>query len=133
MPSRELWDIDVLDDLTVNQMVESRIVVHPRGKLTLTGVAQSGVVVLGGGFARIAGKTHGLYVAAGGHVVVTGTCEGSVISDGGDLVITGAVTTASVEQARTDAVPARAATHSDGRRSSEDLRPISAATPSHAS
>ena len=100
MPSRDRWDIDVFDDLTLNEIVEGHIVVHSGGALTLAGVATEGVVVLGGGLARITGKTRGLFVAAGGHAVVTGTCEGSVIADGGDLVITGAVTDGSVEHLR---------------------------------
>jgi hypothetical protein len=100
VPSRDRWDIDVVDDLVLNEVVEGRIVVHSGGVLTLAGVAREGVVVLGGGSARITGKTRGLFVAAGGHAVVTGTCEGSVIADGGDLVITGAVTDASVEHLR---------------------------------
>jgi hypothetical protein len=99
----------------VNEILEGRIVVHSGGSLTLVGVAKGGVVVLGGGFARITGKTHGLFVAAGGHAVVTGTCEGSVISDGGDLVVSGAVTDATVEQAR---IKEDSASRADPRRSS---------------
>ncbi len=119
MPSRPRWDVDVVDDLTVNEVIEGRIVVHSGGALTLIGVAKSGVVVLGGGLARIAGKTRGLFVAPGGHAVVTGTCEGSVVADGGDLVITGAVTDASVEQHRTTERTASTANRERGSRLGE--------------
>ncbi len=115
MPSRDRWDLDVFDDLTVKEIVEGRIVVHSGGALTLVGVAKSGVAVLGGGLARIEGKTRGLYVAAGGHAVVTGACEGSVISDGGDLVVTGAVTTASLDHGRIEEASAGTAIRADRR------------------
>jgi hypothetical protein len=121
--TRDRWDVDVFDDLTVNEDLEGRIVVHAGGALALSGVAKGGVVVLGGGFARIAGKTHGLFVAAGGRAVITGTCVGSVISDGGDLIITGAVAANSAECATTRKRAASAPIPPDRRRSPEGMSP----------
>ena len=97
-------DIDVGSDITITRSVEGRIIVRHSGVLVLTGVAEGGVVVCGGGFARISGRTHGLMVAAGGHAVLTGTCEGSAINDGGDLQVSGMVHGALLDQAGTTVI-----------------------------
>jgi hypothetical protein len=101
-------DLDVDQELSVTGTVTGSIRVHAGGVLVLLGLAQGGVVVAGGGFARIAGITNGLFVAAGGHVVLTGTCQGSATNDGGELVIEGVVTDGVVEHAGTTTVRANA-------------------------
>jgi hypothetical protein len=85
-------DLEINGDLTVNQRVTGRITVHPGRSVVLMGIAEGGVVVAGGGLARIAGTTHGLFVGVGGHAVLSGTCLGSATNDGGELTIEGVVT-----------------------------------------
>jgi hypothetical protein len=85
-------DVEIVGDQTVTQRVTGTIRVHPASSLVLMGVAEGGVVVRGGGFARVAGTTNGLFVAVGGHAVLTGRCDGSMTNDGGELTIQGVVT-----------------------------------------
>ncbi len=94
MRSNDDGDLDVDHELSVTGTVTGSVRVHSGGVLVLLGLASGGVVVAGGGFARISGVTNGLFVAAGGHLVLTGTCHGSATNDGGELVIEGAVTDA---------------------------------------
>lgn len=85
-------DLDINGDQTVTRRVTGSITVHPGSSLVLMASAEGGVIVCGGGYARIAGTTNGLFVSAGGHVVLTGTCIGSATNDGGQLSIDGTVT-----------------------------------------
>jgi hypothetical protein len=101
VPFIQSADIDISSDITITHDVAGPIVVHPGGVLVLMGVSEGGVIVRGGGYARITGTTHGLFVAAGGHAVLTGTSIGSVTNDGGNLSIVGVVTGALVEHAGT--------------------------------
>ncbi len=114
MPLIRSGHIDISSDITIAQNVAGSIVVHPGGLLVLMGVCQGGVIVRGGGYARIVGTTRGLFVAAGGHAVLTGTCTGSVTNDGGDLFISGAVTGALVTHAGTTQVASGASVHDWG-------------------
>lgn len=86
---------------TVGGCVAATITVHPGGSLILMGVAEGGVVVPGGGHARIAGTTKSRFVATGGQAVLTGTCVGSATDDGGELTIEGVVTRDVIERAGT--------------------------------
>src|SRR5580698_6664252 len=97
-------DLDIAGDHTVTGRVTGSLTVHPGSSLVLMGTAEGGVVVRGGGFARIAGTTHGLFVATGGHAVLTGTCVGSATNDGGELTIEGVVTGDLIEYAGTTLV-----------------------------
>jgi hypothetical protein len=101
-------DLDVDQELSVTGTVTGSVRVHAGGVLVLLGLAAGGVVVTGGGFARIAGATNGLFVGAGGHAVLTGTCNGSATNDGGELVIEGLVTGVVIEHAGTTVVTANA-------------------------
>lgn len=101
MPFVHQGDVNIGSDVTVTKCVTGSIVVHPGGALVLMGTAEGGVIVRGGGFARIVGTTHGLFVATGGHAVLVGTCLGSVTNDGGDLSISGLVTGTLIEHAGT--------------------------------
>jgi hypothetical protein len=104
-------DLEISGDHTVTQRVTGSITVNPGSSLVLMGVAEGGVVVRGGGLARIAGTTNGLFVAIGGHAVLTGTCVGSVTNDGGDLTIDGVVTCDLIEHAGTTRVAPGAIIH----------------------
>jgi hypothetical protein len=104
-------DIDISGDHTVTQRVTGRVTVDPGSCLVLVGVAEGGVIVRGGGFARIAGSTHGLFVATGGHAVLTGSCVGSATNDGGELTIEGVVTGEVVEHAGTTRIAPGASIH----------------------
>jgi hypothetical protein len=85
-------DVDITGDQTITQRVTGCVTVHPGCSLVLMGVAQDGIIVRGGGYARIAGTTNGLFVATGGHAVLNGTCIGSAINDGGQLTVEGTIT-----------------------------------------
>jgi hypothetical protein len=97
-------DLDIHSDITITQVVTGSITVRSGGVLVLMGKAEGGVVVCGGGFARISGRTRGLFVAVGGIAVLTGTCEGPATNDGGDLTIEGTVTEAVIEHAGTTCI-----------------------------
>lgn len=86
-------DLEIVNEVTVRVTgtVTGRIHVAGPGILLLSGVAQRGVVVTGGGHASISGETAVLVVAAGGHATLTGTCHDAVINDGGEVVIEGLV------------------------------------------
>ena len=94
-------DLDINGDHTVTQRVTGSITVHPASSCVLMGVAEGGVVIRGGGFARISGTTYGLFVATGGHAVLTGTCVGSATNDGGELTVEGVITGRLIEHAGT--------------------------------
>jgi hypothetical protein len=104
-------DVDISTDVTVTGRVSGSIVVHPGGCLVLMGEAGGGVIVRGGGFARIPGRTRGLFVGAGGHAVLTGNCQGSVTNDGGELSVDGVVTGEVAEHAGTTTIGPNAVIH----------------------
>jgi hypothetical protein len=91
MPKVHHGDLLVTDELSVTGTVTGTIYVHSDGLLVLMGVAEEGVVVLDGGYARISGTTGRLLVGPGGRATLTGTALGSVTNDGGRLVIDGTV------------------------------------------
>jgi hypothetical protein len=94
-------DLDIHGEVTITGTVKGAITVHRAAVLLLSGVAEGGVVVGGGGFARIAGTTNGLFVAVAGQAILTGTCQGTATNDGGQLAIEGTVTGHVVELAGT--------------------------------
>jgi hypothetical protein len=102
-------DLDIHGDQTVTQRVTGTVTVRSGSSLVLMGTAEGGVIVLGGGYARIAGTTHGLFVAAGGHAVLTGTCDGPATNDGGELLIEGVLTGELTDHAGTTTVAPNAA------------------------
>jgi cytoskeletal protein CcmA (bactofilin family) len=91
MPKVHHGDLLVTDELSVTGTVTGTIYVHSDGLLVLMGVAEEGVVVLDGGYARISGTTGRLLVGPGGRATLTGTALGSVTNDGGRLTIDGTV------------------------------------------
>jgi len=93
MATYQPGELHVVSDITIKDAVPGPIVVHPGAALVLMGTADGGVVVLGGGYARIAGTVGDLFVATGGTAVVSpsGVCSGSVTNDGGTLSIEGEV------------------------------------------
>jgi cytoskeletal protein CcmA (bactofilin family) len=91
MPKVHHGDLLVTDELSVTGTVTGTIYVHSDGLLVLVGVAEEGVVVLDGGYARISGTTGRLLVGPGGRATLTGTALGSVTNDGGRLMIDGTV------------------------------------------
>lgn len=97
-------NVDIYGDMTITKKLSGPIIVHAGGALVLLGIADGGITVTGGGFARIVGTTEGLFVAAGGHAVLTGTCRGNATNDGGELTIEGVVTGSLVEYAGTTKV-----------------------------
>jgi hypothetical protein len=86
-------------ELTITATVEGRIHVPSGAVLVLLGVAPDGVLVTGGGYARIAGQTQSLTVTVGGRATLTGICHGPVINDGGEVIIEGVVEGPLIEQA----------------------------------
>jgi cytoskeletal protein CcmA (bactofilin family) len=84
-------DLLVTNELSITGTVTGTIYVHSEGLLVLMGVAEEGVVVLDGGYARISGTTGRLLVGPGGRATLTGTARGAVTNDGGRLVIDGTV------------------------------------------
>lgn len=90
MNERPAEDLEITAERTVTG-VAGRICVTVGGALVLMGTAQAGVIVMQGGYARIAGHTEGLFVAVGGDAVLTGTCHGAVVNDGGRLRIEGTI------------------------------------------
>jgi cytoskeletal protein CcmA (bactofilin family) len=84
-------DLLVTNELSITGTVTGTIYVHSEGLLVLMGVAEEGVVVLDGGYARISGTTGRLLVGPGGRATLTGTALGSVTNDGGRLAIEGTV------------------------------------------
>ena len=93
MASCQPAEVHVVSDMTLKDAVAGTVVVHPGAALVLMGSADGGVVVLGGGYARIAGRVRDLFVAAGGTAVLSasGICSGSVTNDGGTVSIQGSV------------------------------------------
>lgn len=92
-----LIDIEVDRERTIKGTVGS-IVVRAGGCLVLMGTAEGGVVVEGGGYARIAGTARRVRVAAGGHVVLVGTCLGDLVDEGGRVELTGHVAGRIIEE-----------------------------------
>ena len=88
---RSADDIEVWSDRTITQAVTAPVFVRRGGILVFMGIAEAGIVVCAGGFARISGTTRGLLVAPGGEAILTGTCDGAAINGGGTLTIDGVV------------------------------------------
>jgi hypothetical protein len=90
---------EVSGEMTIVDFVEGRIHVPSGAALELVGAALEGVLVTGGGYARISGSTRSLTVAVGGRAELTGTCHGPLINDGGEVLIQGVVEGPIIEHA----------------------------------
>jgi cytoskeletal protein CcmA (bactofilin family) len=91
MPKVHHGDLLVTGELTVTGTVTGTIYVQSGGLLVLLGVAEEGVVVLDGGYARISGTIGRLLVGPGGRAALSGTARGAVTNDGGQLTVDGIV------------------------------------------
>lgn len=103
-------NIEVSGHVTISDTVEGRIHVPSGAVLELVGVAADGVVVTGGGYARISGATRTLTVTVGGRATLTGVCHGRVINDGGEVFIEGVVGGPIIEHAGQTVVAPTAST-----------------------